>query len=250
MLKLKSSSRQMRPVALQDMLTAITRATSLQDLNHVVSTLPQKGGLFHVVYHYLGVLGPKVADLPPGFATYPEEWVTRYLQQDYAQVDPVVRRGRESLLPFEWGEVTVESADQQKLLDEARDFDLGQAALSLPVRGVEGQNALFTITSTDPAAFAGPNRMAYVRDYQAIGVYLHEAFVRLAHVAQEAALELSQPERNCLKLAADGLLGKDIAHYLKLPEAAVRLYLRIARHKLAATCTGSAVTIARQQGLI
>ncbi|ATJ90599.1 hypothetical protein HK16_12195 [Acetobacter senegalensis] len=122
MLKMKSSSRQMRPVALQDMLTAITQAASLQDLDHVVGTLPQKGGLFHVVYHYLGDLGPKVADLPPGFATYPEEWVTRYLQQDYAQVDPVVRRARESLLPFEWRELNVESADQQKLLNDARDF--------------------------------------------------------------------------------------------------------------------------------
>lgn len=250
MLKLKSSSRQMRPVVLQEMLTEITQAASLPELNTIVQSLPQKGGLFHIVYHYMGDLGREEGNLQPGFTTYPEEWITHYLRKGYMEVDPVVHLGKEAMLPFEWRDLSIENTAQKKLFDDAHDFGLGKAALSLPVRGVEGQTALFTITSTDPAAFAGVNRMAYVRDYQTIGVYVHEAFARLAHVAQEAALDLSQPERDCLKLAAEGLLGKDIARSLKLPEPAVRLYLRVARHKLAATCTSRAAEVARQRGLI
>lgn len=237
------------PRIMQDLIAAIVESKTLPELKAIMAVLPLKSGLQHAVYHYLGTPAKPLLDIP-GFATYPDEWVNRYLENGYVQVDPVVRRGLRSILPFEWSELTIDTPEQKKLFTEAQEFDLGKAALSLPVRGLGGENALFTITSEAPDTFSGPQRVNYVRDYQVLGVYVHESFARLNKLIPEQTMELSRRETQCLKLASEGLLGKEIAHRLKLSEPAVRLYLRIARHKLGASSTSGAVALGVRRGLI
>lgn len=233
---------------MQELICKIANAASLRELEDVVANLPQKNCLQHVSYHYLG--GPNhPPPALPGFTTYPIEWVQIYLDNNYQNVDPVVQRATRSILPFEWSELTIDTPEQQKLFADSQAFDLGAAALSIPICGHEGELALFTITSQKSDAFHGPDRSAVIRDYRLLGVYVHESFARLHALSSVQKPEISEPEINCLRLAACSLLGKEIAHQLKLSEPAVRLYLRVVRHKLGVATTTDAVKVAKQRGL-
>lgn len=203
----------------------------------------------HVVYHYLGGsfhAPPKVL----GFTTYSKDWVNQYLANDYAQIDPVVQRGLRTILPFEWSELKIDRPEQQEIFIQSQKFDLGAAGLSIPICGLDGEKALFSVTSSQADTFNGPMRVCYIRDYQLLAVYVHESFMRLNDLLPEERLVLSHREKECLLLASQGLLGKEIAHQLKMSEPAVRLYLRVARHKLGAASVSSAIIAAKARGFI
>lgn len=237
------------PRVMQELVCAIANANSLLEIKESVTLVPSMGDLQHVVYHYLG--GPAHPQPPlPGFTTYPDEWVQCYLANNYAKIDPVIQRAMRSILPFEWSELTITAPEQQKLFAESKAHNLGESGLTLPICGLEGERAHFTITGRNVDTFSGPIRVSYVRDYQLLGMCIHQRFVKLHNLVAKENPSFSQREVECLKLAAQGFLGKEIAHKLKLSEPAVRLYLRIARHKLWASNTCRAVGVAKERGII
>ncbi|MCI1438827.1 MAG: autoinducer binding domain-containing protein [Acetobacter indonesiensis] len=249
-MKPKPPSFLIAPATMQALITRITEATSLAELQAIVADIPQKTGVQNIVYHYLGQQPDGASETPRGLTTYADEWVTHYIAKGYVHSDPVIRRAETSLVPFDWGELSIEGDDQKKLFREATDFNLGATGLSMPVRGLGGAKALFTITSEYAKAFSGPIRIDYLREYQVLGVYVHEAYMRLTGLMKAEHQHLSQAELASLKLAADGLPGPVIAQKLKLPESVVRLYIRLARHKLFVADTSAAIEKARALGLI
>ncbi|MBS1015568.1 helix-turn-helix transcriptional regulator [Acetobacter persici] len=239
------------PTALQELVSAISTAHSLEELSDVVRTIPEKCNMFHVVYYFAGS-GEQLLD-PHNFisTTYPRAWQERYYTHGYLHADPVLKRSMESGLPFEWRELEVEKGTlADTILQEAQDFTLGHSALTLPLAGVDGSHGLFVITSLDPTKFDGIARISAVRDYQMLGNHVHEAYLRITAHQSSNQVDLSDEEKSCLKLAADGLLGAEISKKLKLPESVVRLCLRVARYKLGAATTDIAILHATRSGLI
>ncbi|KXV75086.1 hypothetical protein AD953_08925, partial [Acetobacter malorum] len=237
--------------ALQGLVSAITRAQSLEELSAALQTLPEKCNMNNVVYYFAG--SGKAFLNPDGFTctTYPREWQERYYNQNYLLIDPVVQRGLHNGLPFEWRDLKIEKGTQAySMLMEGLDYSLGNAALSIPLLGTDGSRGLFAITSNDSHKFEGLARVSYVRDYQMLANYVHEAYLRITAFQTNGVMDLSREEKDCLKLAAEGLLGHEIAHKLKLSEPVVRLCLRVARHKLGAATTDIAILNANQFGVI
>lgn len=121
---------------MQALITRITEATSLAELQAIVADIPHKTGVQNIVYHYLGQQPDGASETPRGLTTYADEWVTHYIAKDYVHYDPVIRRAETSLVPFDWGELSIDGDDQKKLFKEATDFNLGATGLSMPVRGL------------------------------------------------------------------------------------------------------------------
>ncbi|MCX2561926.1 autoinducer binding domain-containing protein [Acetobacter farinalis] len=239
-----------RPGVLQGLVAALTHAQTLEELSAILETLPEKCGMLNFIYYFMGENGVL---RPDNFTctNYPEEWKNRYYEKDYLFVDPVVRRATQTSLPFEWRELSVEkSTPSYKMMMEGLDFNVGNAGLSIPLRSVGGSYGLFAITSENEHKFDGINRIGYAREYQILANYIHEAYVRIAAFQVSGVVELSGEERACLKLAAEGLLGQEIARRLKMPDSVVRLCLRVVRHKLGAATTEMAIRNALSLGMI
>src|SRR5262249_7614683 len=81
----------------------------------------------HVVYYM-----PKPSGAPFVRLTYPASWIKRYLQMNYANVDPISRESSQRTIPFDWNELKIESAAEASFLADARSHGIGAHRFSIP----------------------------------------------------------------------------------------------------------------------
>jgi LuxR family transcriptional regulator, quorum-sensing system regulator RaiR len=230
-------------------LTAIDRAAGTDALSALLADWRDECGLAHLVYHAVHVPGSKPNPLL--LLTYDDSWVRRYVAQDYFHIDPVVIAGRAAFLPIDWLRVDHDSSAARHFFAEAESHGVGRHGITVPIRGVAGERALFTINSraTDRQWFEW--RLEHLRDLHLLAHHFHDRAVRLAGLRAEAIPRpLSPRETQCLERLAHGSTPKQIASSLDISESAVHLHLRSARHKLDAKTIEQAVMTAVRLELI
>jgi Autoinducer binding domain len=94
----------------------------------------------HAVYYL-----PKLGSAPFIRLTYPASWIKRYLQMDYAKIDPIAREGARRTLPFNWNELKIQSSAEASFLADALSFGVGPHGFSIPLSD-RGHRALFSIS--------------------------------------------------------------------------------------------------------
>src|SRR5579862_7200332 len=82
----------------------------------------------HLVYHS-SKLGASPSADPFIRLTYPASWIKRYLQMGYVDVDPVIREGFLRTLPFDWSELTIQTAAEVAFLTDALAHGVGPHGL-------------------------------------------------------------------------------------------------------------------------
>ena len=87
----------MRLNKLEDMQEVLSQATTLEGLQSFVEDLRNVYDIEHLVYHSVNSTGGQYAAL-----TYDPDWVDRYLEQDYARIDPVVQGAYRRFHPVDW----------------------------------------------------------------------------------------------------------------------------------------------------
>src|SRR5271170_7493344 len=103
-------------------------------------------GLSHVAYAAVNL--PSVRRVRPLFSsTYSAEWQKHYNQQNYVNIDPVVRAGLGGVLPVDWSKLRSDDPLILKFLGEAQEFKVGRVGLSIPIRGKHGEFAMFNVTA-------------------------------------------------------------------------------------------------------
>ena len=94
----------------------------------------------HVVYYM-----PKPSGAPFVRLTYPASWIKRYLQMNYANVDPISREASQRTLPFNWNELKIQSEAEASFLADALSYGIGPHGFSIPL-SEHGHGALFSIS--------------------------------------------------------------------------------------------------------
>jgi DNA-binding CsgD family transcriptional regulator len=222
-------------------LDLLDQAQDIAALRRGISDIRDIYGLSHAVFHVTSVPAAK-AENPLFLLTYPDEWVSTYIDRDYFSIDPVVNAGRVSSLPFDWSVLNWTSPQTATFLKQADSYGVGRHGVTLTIRGPRGERSLLTLTSNDNVRAWNALRDAAITDLQVLGHYLHDRTLLISGLRQQNGLpKLSNREKQCLELVARGLVPKRIGPLLSLSERTVRLYLSSCRRKLQVVSTTHAV---------
>lgn len=216
----------------EEIVRQIGEAKSLAAMQKIARNICNVYNLANIAYHALYIPGAKVFN-PILLLTYDSGWITRYKDNDYFKIDPVVVCGTKSFLPLDWSRLDRESAVARGFFAEADRFDVGRQGITLPVRGAGGERALFTITANMSAREWDKRRVGYMKEFQMIAHYMHDRIVELSGYRDAKPRPvLSAREMTCLEFAAQGAAVKQIAGRLRITDRAVRLFLTSACAKL------------------
>jgi len=231
---------------LESVITELESVTTHSDLQRVIVRLRDIYEVDHVVYHSVNRAGEQYAAL-----TYDPAWVDRYIEKDYARIDPVVQGCYQRFHPVDWKRLDWSSTRARAFMAEATEAGVGNQGLSVPIRGPNGQFALFTAcTRTDDAAWEAYTRNN-VGDLILIAHFVNQKALELDNgtdVQQTASL--SPREIDTLCLLAMGYSRAQAADSLSISEHTLRVYIESARFKLGAQNTTHAVAKAISCGLI
>jgi DNA-binding CsgD family transcriptional regulator len=203
---------------------------SSKDVADAIVTIRDAYGLDHVTYHMAHMISGNY-DHPFVRTTYPDSWVSRYLQRGYVKIDPVVQEGFVRQLPFDWRELTLTDA-AIALMTDAHANGLAMNGYSLPIIDKVGRRALFSVNSSMDGSRWSEFTTTHAEDLAELGYRLHRLAVYELYGEHDPIPRLGAREKECLIWAAHGKEYGAIAKILNLSEHTVRSYLKSARLKL------------------
>lgn len=228
----------------------------IEDLDSVVSeevgtdALKRIAGRFGLSnVSYLGINIPQVKQEVYIVTTYSPDWVHRYVSQGYVSIDPVIQVGLRGILPLDWKDVREANDTVKDFFGEAREFGLSRQGLSIPIRGVHGETAMFSLNSDRTDREWASDKRRLMRDFQILSHHFHTRVLEI-HNVQKEKVELSSKELECLKWVAAGKTTFEIGIILHISERTVRFFLESARAKLGTVNSVQAVARAIRLNLI
>ena len=227
-------------------MEALEVSTDAEALNEVTFALRDHYQIDHVVYHWVDSAGAQY-----GCGTYSLSWAQHYQEQNYLRLDPVVVGCYQRFHPVDWKQLDWSSKAARAFQAEAIKHGVGNQGFSVPIRGPNGQFALFTANhSCDDAT------------WEAFTLKHRRELILIAHFCNQKALEfepgrkpdaaqaLSPREVDAMTLLAIGYNRAQVANSLSISEHTLRVYIESARFKLGALNTTHAVARAMSRGLI
>jgi DNA-binding CsgD family transcriptional regulator len=207
--------------------------------------------------HYLyggRILQPSGETLQFIFSGYPDDWMTHYQASQYVLVDPVVLHCFHSntMTPLVWRESLAQTPEQRAFWEEAQSHGVA-SGVSVPLRGVRGEVALFSAANPESEADAHAHSIQFVGALYAISAYVHEAIRRLVYqpeIIQVTPPRLTPREVECLTWWAAGKTAWEIGMLLSVSERTVRFHLDNLKAKLKASTKSQAVARAIQLAII
>src|SRR5271155_2344271 len=95
------------------------------DLEQTLKAIATNIGVHHIAYAPLCSQKSEDANLFRAICTYPVAWQARYFKKQYARIDPVIARGSEAVLPFDWDELPKDDPAVRAFFEDAADHDVG-----------------------------------------------------------------------------------------------------------------------------
>lgn len=227
-------------------LSALEKADSLDGMQRAAEAIRDYYSVSHLVYHWVDSKGDQY-----GCGTYSDAWRQKYLDENYVRIDPVVLGCYQRFHPVDWKRLDWSSRAAREFVRVSAQYGVGNQGFSVPVRGPNGQFALFTVNNTCEdetwAQFTEANR----RHLILIAHYFNEKALDLEPGRRpEQQQALSPREVDAMTLLAVGYSRAQVADTLSISEHTLRVYIESARFKLGAMNTTHAVARAISRGLI
>lgn len=231
---------------LDHFLHKLEQAEAPEDMQALLLALRDLLGISHVVYHWVSADGEQY-----GFGTYGPEWAQRYQDKDYLRIDPVVLGCFQRFHPVDWKKLDWSAKAVRAFRQDSIDHGVGNQGYSVPIRGPNGQFAMFTLShDTDDAAWARFT-LRHQRELLLIAHYFNQKALSFeTGRAPEQIKSLSPREVDTLTFLAMGYSRGQVAEMLSISEYTLRAYIESARLKLGAVNTIHAVARALTEGMI
>ncbi|GAA6191690.1 autoinducer binding domain-containing protein [Phaeobacter sp. NW0010-22] len=233
-------------VNLESILEDLDATSALEDLQEISVALRDTLKINHIVYHWVDSAGDQY-----GCGTYSDDWVERYVEQNYHRTDPVILGCFQRFHPVDWKRMDWSTKAAKVFLKDALDHGVGNQGYSIPIRGPKGQFALFTANHVCSDEEWAEFTQAFGRDLILIAHYFNRKALEFETNRQpEQSRSLSPREVDAMTLLALGYNRAQIAHSLSISEHTLRVYIESARFKLGALNTTHAIARALSRGLI
>ena len=227
-------------------LAKLEQAESADDLQEIIEALRDQFGVDHIVYHWVNSNGEQY-----GVGTYSDEWVSQYLNKNYLRIDPVIQGCSQRFHPTDWKQLDWSSKSARAFYKDAVDHGIGNQGFSIPIRGPNGQFALFSLSCNCSDQDWSDFTERFRRDLILLAHFFNQTALTLEPDRQpEAVPKLSPREADVLTLLATGHSRSQVANTLQISEHTLRAYIESARFKLRALNTTHAVARALHRGLI
>lgn len=236
----------MEKARLEALLERLQTTTSIDELQVWAHELRDVFGVTHVFYHTATLKQQQV-----GAFTYSRDWARRYVEKNYAAIDPVLQGAMRRFHPMDWKALDWSSPAARAFLRDAIEHGLGNQGWTVPIWGPQGEFAVFCLnhqgTDAEWQAFiAGAAKEALV-----VSHLMHEQALRIINREMPApSAELSPREREALAHLSAGHSRAAVADMLQISENTLRAYIDSARHKLGALNVTHAVALALAKGII
>lgn len=231
---------------MSQVLEDLESTSTLDELSDVAVRLRDRLKVEHLIYHWVDGAGDQY-----GYTTYPDAWAERYLEKNYHRIDPVILGCFQRFHPVDWKTLDWSGKVAKAFLMDAQNHGVGNQGYSIPIRGPNGQFALFTVNHTcdDETWLRFIER--HGRELILIAHYFNRKALEFERNRQpEAARGLSPREVDAMTLLALGYSRAQVAHSLSISEHTLRVYIESARAKLGAQNTTHAIATALSRGLI
>lgn len=227
-------------------LDELEDANALDQLQSISEQMRDYFAVDHLVYHWVNSNGEQY-----GCGTYDPLWVQHYLKQGYLTIDPVVSGCFQRFHPVDWKRLDWSSKAARAFLQDALNHGVGNQGFSIPIRGPNGQFALFTVNhSCDDAEWAEFTE-THRKDLILVAHYFNQKALEFEPDRNpEPARALSPRELEAMTLLAVGYNRAQAAQSLAISEHTLRVYIESARFKLGAINTTHAVARALSRGII
>ena len=236
----------MRALKLDQFLHRLEQAEALDQIQDLIIGLRDSLGVDHIVYHWVSADGEQY-----GYGTYDPAWVQHYIDSEYLRIDPVVLGCFQRFHPVDWKRLDWTSRAARAFQKDAIAHGVGNQGFSIPIRGPNGQFALFTMSHTADDDTWAAFTAARQRDLILIAHFLNQKALELERGrAPELVRALSPRETDALTFLAMGYSRGQVSEMLSISEHTLRAYIESARFKLGALNTTHAVARALSEGFI
>lgn len=184
-----------------------------------------------------------------GINGYPKEWMDTYNERGYIDIDPVVVKSMDEVVPFEWWEIDFSKAHPRamELFMTAAKFGVC-SGFSFRIWGRSGSQAMMNF-STSKAGFQLKERREEV--FAKAMLFATRALAAVVRIIERDNVNrLSERQLEALQLASLGHLNKSIAVQMKVKEKTVEYFFREAQRNLGVKTRTQAIAKAAHMGLI
>lgn len=251
------------------LVETVPHASSIEEFGGIVNAIRSVYDLEHIVYHAVHLGGDfaethrngsgqlsenagrwRIEDGALAILTYSEKWIARYLEAGFVRIDPVVAASLDAFHPIDWSRLDWTGRKRQEFLKEAQSYGIGNQGMTIPIRGPNGQFAIFTANKSCSADHWEFFRKRAFSDLLIVSHYFHQKIIELLELNKIARYNLSSRELDVLRGLSAGKNRAQIAYDIGVSENTVRVYIDSARHKLGALNTSHAVAIAVSKGVL
>ncbi|MBR0778813.1 autoinducer binding domain-containing protein [Bradyrhizobium diazoefficiens] len=178
---------------------------------------------------------------------WPVEWFRLYTEKNYDRVDPVVRKCRQSVNPFEWSEAPYDpelEPGAAEVMRRAADFRMSRGFV-VPIHGLTGYEAGVSLGGVHLDLNARSKPALHL-----MAMYGFERIRRLLQPEPHSSARLTPREREAIAWASQGKSAWEIGEILNITQRTAEEHLATAARKLGAVNRTHAVAIAIRLNII
>ena len=199
----------LRCVGTDGIADAILEAQSFSELIALLGKLAKAMGLSHCTLHVISEAASTNFSTKV-LTTYPEAWISRYVDRRYFAIDPVGPACLDNDHGFFWDRFDRNAPVARTFWEDSRAHGIGPAGYTRPIVTERGDRLAISVSSPlDPESFRDRFER-YEDDLFNLGIYLADSFCRLASDDRPDTFSPTDDQLRILRALALGVTEDDL----------------------------------------